>query len=406
MEIAYFFMKERKIMSRLKILSNVQTKHLGGITRHVNGLINAIEKNDDFFLYGVEMSRFSATKTKDSQLQNFSLKRINFNEPYQEDFFKNLKSLDDLKTKLKKGIDLYKNLIKEINPNFVLVNGTYWEPWLLITAAKETGCPAIVYYAGSISAEIKKFSAKTQRILLAMEKEFDSSNVVKYIFPSNLIKNRVEKEIFNHPINNFIVIPNGINIHNEKTNLIKTSAVGMVARWTHVKNPNYIFDLIKINKKEGRPLTFNVVTDISENNIKYNKLNAETNLYKPMEYSKLVDFYLLNRVIICPSIFETFGNVPLEAVSLGIPALVSRNMGVADTFKHLGLESLVVDFSNPQDIFNKLLIIQNNWISQDVIKLVRDNYSFDYIYKQYLDHFTTIGDSLIPYKPMSEFIPA
>lgn len=52
-------------------------------------------------------------------------------------------------------------------------------------------------------------------------------------------------------------------------------------------------------------------------------------------------------LIICPSHFETYGNVAQEAVASGTPALITPTMGVAETFRHFGLDRWIIDFSSP-----------------------------------------------------------
>jgi glycosyltransferase involved in cell wall biosynthesis len=62
---------------------------------------------------------------------------------------------------------------------------------------------------------------------------------------------------------------------------------------------------------------------------------------------KLSNFYSKMDLVICPSHFETYGNVAQEAVASGTPALISSRMGVAETFRRFGLDRWIVDFSTP-----------------------------------------------------------
>lgn len=68
----------------------------------------------------------------------------------------------------------------------------------------------------------------------------------------------------------------------------------------------------------------------------------------------LANLYAKLRVVICPSYFETYGNVAQEAVAAGTAALVSRNMGVAEVFEEVGLSRLVVDFDDMTSVFDAI----------------------------------------------------
>ncbi|MDD2647016.1 MAG: glycosyltransferase, partial [Patescibacteria group bacterium] len=82
-----------------------------------------------------------------------------------------------------------------------------------------------------------------------------------------------------------------------------------------------------------------------------NKINR----LMPMTHDKLLKFYLSQGLIVCPSSFETFGNVPIEAACMGVPALVSENMGCAEVFKMAGLENLIVSFNDTKKTVEKIM---------------------------------------------------
>ena len=68
----------------------------------------------------------------------------------------------------------------------------------------------------------------------------------------------------------------------------------------------------------------------------------------------LKKFYLSQGLIICPSTFETFGNVPMEAVCMGIPVLVSENMGCAEILRKVGLENMIMSFNNTKLVADRV----------------------------------------------------
>jgi glycosyltransferase involved in cell wall biosynthesis len=73
-----------------------------------------------------------------------------------------------------------------------------------------------------------------------------------------------------------------------------------------------------------------------------------------MTHAELLKFYSSQGLIICPSIFETFGNVPVEAVCAGIPVLVSDTMGCAEVLRQAGLDSMVMSFNDPKKVVERV----------------------------------------------------
>ena len=73
-----------------------------------------------------------------------------------------------------------------------------------------------------------------------------------------------------------------------------------------------------------------------------------------MDNRKLAGFYKNMDIIICPSHFETYGNVAQEALASGTPALVSKNMGITETLAKLKLGHLVTDFRSPKAVYQKI----------------------------------------------------
>ncbi len=73
-----------------------------------------------------------------------------------------------------------------------------------------------------------------------------------------------------------------------------------------------------------------------------------------MSPTGLKRFYVTQGLVICPSIFETFGNVAMEAACLGIPVLVSEKMGCAEILRQVGLSNMVVNFDDNEMVLAKV----------------------------------------------------
>ena len=77
-------------------------------------------------------------------------------------------------------------------------------------------------------------------------------------------------------------------------------------------------------------------------------------VFPSMKSDELKNFYLSQGLVVCPSIFETFGNVPMEAACLGIPVLVSDQMGCAEILKKVGLANMVISFDDMAKVADRV----------------------------------------------------
>ncbi len=85
--------------------------------------------------------------------------------------------------------------------------------------------------------------------------------------------------------------------------------------------------------------------------------SAETGIGSRMVFTGFVDreeatrLYRLADVFVMPSVSEPFGIVPLEAMSEGVPVIVSRQSGVSELVRH----AIKVDFWDVEDLAGKIL---------------------------------------------------
>ena len=63
--------------------------------------------------------------------------------------------------------------------------------------------------------------------------------------------------------------------------------------------------------------------------------------------------YKMADVYVMPSVSEPFGITPLEAMSNGVPAIISKTSGVSEVIKHC----LLVDFWDIDDISSKIISV-------------------------------------------------
>lgn len=374
----------------MKILTNFppRQKKIGGIAKHINALIEAIALDEKFELLGVAPDFSSSEKSVKVISTNCRKIRhplcgLDMNKAFRA------RTLKGFRNKVEEPIRFLEEVIEEEKPDLILINGTYWYPWALLEAASKFNIPIIHYYAGSLKRETLEYPSSIRKMFFELEMTFNREIILEHFFPSELALKSVQSDVFNNELQNTRVIHNGVNMRFKPARKPVSYSVGLIGRWTSVKNFEFIFDLYKENTENNGQLVINMVTDIQEGNKRFKALNKVCNLHAPMDFEYLTNFYSENSVIICPSHFETFGNVALEALSQGTPALVNKNMGVAEVFTKLGLDDWVIDFSDTKMVYEKILSLQGKSVPKDVVAKIRKEYSFETVYQMYLDVFVS-----------------
>lgn len=356
----------------MKILTNFQSVQVGGITQSNVSFSEFLNKHNeqDINLVGIDIIRmYFAPKKLQYQVQTTGkIKTITQEVICSKihDVLKKIKILSEVEKEYKQIIKIFKKHILEEQPDLIVINGTYFIPWCLYLAAREFNIPMILHYHGVLTKETAGWDSHSHKLMKEMERTFDNSRLY-YIFPSVLAKNVVEAEVFGHPISQSAILPNSIpaSFFKINTNILSRN-IGMVGRWSDVKNPTFIHKLAEYNLQNNSYFKINVVTEINDLTRKQRSLSKMINFYPPMSSSELGQFYGKMGVIICPSFFETYGNVPQEAVASGTPALIGSNMGVAEVFRKLGLEHLITDFTSVESVYKKLKSISKERVDEKI----------------------------------------
>ncbi len=373
----------------MKIVTNVTRGHIGGITRSNVSFLNFFKKQNESRVLGIEL--ISSRKIKAASIFNhlspdfFSHIIVNAPDFAALDIIGNAKDIKEVEKKFKPIIKIIKEILIEAKPDVVFLNGTYYIPWLISIAAFELKIPIVLRYAGVYSRETNHVSHNMRKIFLDIEKSFQK-RVSHFIFPSHLCKTVVEKEIFTKKIKNSFVIYNPFNLPKEKVVFQSVERrISAVGRWDKIKNFDKYFAIHEALKKENWIHEASFVTNSGE----IKKIPKTINRFSSMTHEELLKFYSSQGLIICPSIFETFGNVPVEAVCVGVPVLVSENMGCAEVLKMAGLESMVISFDNmklvtervkklcgqqilPKQINNLRRILDPNVINTEIMSVLRE----------------------------------
>jgi glycosyltransferase involved in cell wall biosynthesis len=368
----------------MKVLTNVKFAQTAGIAQVVFSFMEFIEnsKKGNLNIVAIDLTNqekntFSKTNTKKTSTLSYGLKIPNIGE-----VVKSAKNLADVELAYKDVISAYADAIKRESPDLILINGTYFMPWCLLLASKKENIPVVLHYHGVLSKETQNWPKKQRDIFLEMERCFDRKNIF-YIFPSKITKDIVEKEVFLRKIKKSAVIPNPVSDHFfAETNKVEKKNIGIVSRWTGVKNVQFCEDLAKYNKKNGNKFIVNVITDLNKEGKLYKKLSKVIKFHKPKSNKKLASFYRNMGVVISPSHFETYGNVAKECLASGTPAMVSNNMGVSETFKNLGLHDWVINFDSVECVYKKIEDIMGLPVNGEVRDKMKKLYPPHIIFKE------------------------
>ncbi len=339
----------------MKILTNIRFLKVAGIAQTLLSFADFIQKDKaakDVEFVGVniedDLKNDERVTISKSRKNNLWLVSVSMSVPNIKEAVERSADIKDVEKIYEPLIKAYLSIILEERPDLVLLNGTYYLPWCLYLAAKRAGVRTVIHYHGCLTKETQHFAEHERTIFHEMEKCF-FSNDNKYIFPSQMAKDTVAGEVFKKELKHFCILPNPIPLHffNTTKRKKKSKRIGSVGRWTYVKNPQFIEKFALYNARQIKNFTIHIITDVSATARLPLRILDIVKVAKPMSNHKLSNFYSKMDIIICPSHFETYGNVAQEAVATGTPALISPGMGVAETFRRFGLDRWIIDFSTP-----------------------------------------------------------
>lgn len=351
----------------MRIAMNITREYMGGITSSNLNLMDYLcGKNHEFV--GIELNGNEYMKGptifKDLPLSKFDHHIINIFELPIYEILKRptTQKLSDIEKYYKDKIKLVRKVLKETKPDVVLLNGTYFLPWIVALAAKKENIPIVLRYAGVLSLETTHFKPRQHALMKAMERSIVKS-ASHIIFPSEICKNVVENEVIKKILKHTFVIPNPVSPLFTDKNAFELSVerrIAAVGRYTQIKNFQAFFQLHKILKKDKWRHTASFVTNTAREKIA--GLPKSIEVLPSMNTEGIKKFYLTQGLIVCPSHFETFGNVPMEAACLGIPVLVNETMGCADILKKAGLANMVISFEDVDAVTERIKSLCGQYI--------------------------------------------
>lgn len=369
----------------MKVLTNIRFYRVAGIAQTLLTFLDYLgQSHQPIKLAGVDIVQKGTRQRRPELLPGkFSLitKKIAY-QPVAK-VIGRCRTVEDIKRAYEPIIRAYRQIIAAEQPDLILINGTYLLPWCLLWAAQAAGLPIVLHYHGVLTKETDHYRAPAARLFRAMERQFNRPGV-HCLFPSQLAKDTVEREVFKSRIKNYTILPNPIPEYFFTAPPAARSGqkikVGIVTRWTKIKNPEFIAKLARYNARVKGNLALTVVTDAPRQSPLCAKLRCLVSFRRPVDNKKLADFYKTMDIVICPSHFETYGNVAQEALASGTPALVGKRMGVAETLAKLKLNHLITSFRSAPAVYNKICALAKTSINPQIRSRLQAEYTPKKIY--------------------------
>ncbi len=194
-------------------------------------------------------------------------------------------------------------------------------------------------------------------------------------------------------ISNGVVIP-----HHKKESYLWKNKIVYIGRLSYEKGVDVLIEAIHIVVTKYSDVKLDIIGDgPAANNYKMliKRLAIEQNVnFLGIRYD-LENYYLNSDIFILPSRTEGMSNVLLEAMSYGLPCIVTTVGGAKELIKH-GENGYLV---KPNDLFdlatniNELIKLEEirKKIGINACKTVEENYSIEKIGDKYIDLYNKLG---------------
>lgn len=332
----------------MKIATNVHRDAFGGITISNLALFDWLEGGEDTIV-GIEymVTRRSQgaiifRRYEPSFFSHHIITALDILERYP---WEKVWGPRQLRKRWNTLVESTKEVLRKEAPDVVLINGTYFAPWILTQAAEELGIPIVLRYAGVLQQEISHKPFLTRQRLLVYERSIAAS-ADEIIFPSTLCREVVEKTIMGEKIDYGTVIPNPVNpgvwaAHRSRGRY----TIAAVGRWTSIKNfPAFTAFHNELLRTRWPHRAILVTSRRAPDSDMPETIERKDS----MSHEELLKFYRSIDLLVVPSYFETFCNVAAEAVVLGTTVLVSEHVGFSEILRKAGLGRMVIpSFDDP-----------------------------------------------------------
>jgi glycogen synthase len=284
---------------------------------------------------------YNVINTPITEIENLTSKTISHKQKRRFDFH------GGYTQSLMEEVDKYALVAGQIarEQDFDVIHCHDWLTYKAGIVAKQiSGKPLVVHVHAT---EYDRSGETVNPQVYAIEKMgMDFAN--KIVCVSNYTK-RIVYHKYNQPIEKIFTVYNGINLQEreiiKKQNVFNKKIVTFLGRVTFQKGPDYFIEAAdKVLKKDK-----NIIFVLAGKGDMLNRMIAlvakkrisENFFFTGFLQGKLVDeMFAMSDVYVMPSVSEPFGISPLEAMSNGVPTIISKQSGVSEIVSY----ALKVDF--------------------------------------------------------------
>jgi glycosyltransferase involved in cell wall biosynthesis len=263
------------------------------------------------------------------------------------------------------------NDLRSERPLRVLAVDTDLKGLVIIAACRRLGIPVTTFVA-SVTSEVEAYARRPRTRLASIVEQYCLEQSDKLIFPSRFAAIHCsEKYSCMAP---FRVIYNGIAsaFLTARGVLPRSRTFGAVMRLSGVKNPTMLVRIAKELREYG--CIVELITDAKQSSSLRKRLDDIRILAPRSLPESLARFYGSCTGIVCPSNFEASGNVPMECIATGTPAVITDRMGIAEVFCTLGLAHLIVKVNDVRTTVDRLLNAQP--IADNIREVLRKQFAW------------------------------
>jgi len=332
---------------RILLASEWLSPDTGGVARHVDDLANLlIEKGHEVGV--ITRKRKGRDKRKYTLLE---VSRLNY-----------LRLLSNVCGKGR----VYEK-IREFQPEIVHAHHAFTPiPLFTLRAAKTFSLPAILTNHSAYFYDYEYLLKTIGYISFPFRTFIEKADIIVSVskISKNFIKHFTTKEV--------IVIPNGVDTrrfyprNNGLRDQIDSDLVVLyVSRIVRRKGPHLLVEAIRYVKKRIPSVKLLVVGEGSFEEylkMRVKDLDLEDNVefLGKVPDEELPKVYSSADIFVLPSVYgESFGIVVLEAMSSGLPVIVSNVGGLREIVKN-NVDGIILDKNNPIEIYKKIMLLYHN----------------------------------------------
>lgn len=371
----------------MRVVTNLSLSSFGGIERILADIIgNSSDKLKPIFVTrseGKKTQIFSYDSTRESaslpvidkgEIPTFAISK-HFKEDWVSNYIKGDSTNFNFIEPYVEQLEMY---LRRANPDVALVNSTNDLAYLLSEACKRVGVPyvAAVHGLHSIEVDIDKRLSELSVIGGSDSVSYVSEHARKVAESTMGIIHPNSRVIYNSLDPRFISLGDESNL----------DGVCWIGRNHRIKNLDLLLDIARSNPQ----VQFRAI--INPPIVGNKPINVS--IHPPIQnLQELSSFYRRHNFLVSTSLFETFGNVPLEAISCGTPALVPRTMGISDLFRLMGLSDLVIESLEKEEYSRAMNELRGYRVPIKIRRELGEKFSAHKVAQNYIDLLESTANS-------------